>query len=137
MHSTLIRINNYNILLSNTATTSYLTNKYYNYNILQSSTTTTSYLNNKYYRLATEEQLGPTELRRDGEKEEEEEDYMDIIKSGKRADKAEKVAMERVREYQINRLKYYYAVAEFDSEESANRSATCLIEHDNMHIFEF
>ena len=29
--------------------------------------------------------------------------------------------MERVRQYQVNRLKYYYAVAEFDSVESANR----------------
>lgn len=30
-------------------------------------------------------------------------------------------AMERVRRYQVNRLKYYYAVAEFDSEETANK----------------
>ena len=30
-------------------------------------------------------------------------------------------AMERVRKYQVNRLKYYYAVAEFDSEETSNK----------------
>ena len=29
--------------------------------------------------------------------------------------------MERVRQYQINRLKYYYAIVEFDSVASANR----------------
>ena len=29
--------------------------------------------------------------------------------------------MERVRQYQINRLKYYYALAEFDSVATSNR----------------
>jgi len=72
-------------------------------------------------RMKEEDSLGPQELRRRREEEaKDEEDYLDLIKSGKKAAKMEKAAMERVRQYQINRLKYYYAVVQFDSPESAN-----------------
>lgn len=65
--------------------------------------------------------MGPAELQRLAEeKTKVEEDYQDIIKSGRRAEREEVLAMERVREYQLNRLKYYYAVTEFDSIETAN-----------------
>jgi hypothetical protein len=37
------------------------------------------------------------------------------------AEKAELAARERVRQYQVNRLKYYYAVAEFDTTHTANQ----------------
>jgi hypothetical protein len=37
------------------------------------------------------------------------------------AEKAELAARERVRQYQVNRLKYYYAVAEFDTTDTANQ----------------
>jgi len=60
-------------------------------------------------RVEEEQSLGPKELRASQEEEEE----------GMEEDEEE--AMARVRKYQINRLKYYYAVAEFDSVETADR----------------
>ena len=59
-------------------------------------------------RLAEEDQLGPVELRGDS----------------KRKKESEAEAMERIRKYQVNRLKYYYAVAEFNSAIAANRVYT-------------
>ncbi len=98
--------------------------------------------------------LGPEELRRRDEQEaaeeqEEEEEVGKIVDE----EEVERKAMERVRRYQVrekktffvlkrcvyykfvlmlyfqvNRLKYFYAVAEFDSAESANKVSLCLIE---------
>lgn len=71
-------------------------------------------------RLAEEETLGPKELRSQADQDEQEDVYTDLTKNKKKAMQAEKAAIERVREYQINRLKYYYAIIEFDSVASAN-----------------
>lgn len=75
-------------------------------------------------RLEEEERLGPVELRNWKEQQGDqgkEEDFSNLAKSNKKAEKAELAARERVRQYQVNRLKYYYAVAEFDSIPTANR----------------
>lgn len=68
-------------------------------------------------RIAEEDALGPQELRskRDDSDDDSEDD------EGDRDDTKD---MERVRKYQINRLKYYYAVAEFNSPITANRVYT-------------
>jgi len=70
-------------------------------------------------RLAEEERLGPEELRaRDAAEAEakyEDEDEPELDEK-----EAERRAMEKVRAYQVNRLRYYYAVADMDSAESAN-----------------
>ena len=92
--------------------------------------------------------LGPEELRRRDEQEAVEEQEEEEEEVGKIVDEeeVERKAMERVRRYQVrekktffvlkrcvfykfvlmlyfqvNRLKYFYAVAEFDSAESANK----------------
>jgi len=57
-------------------------------------------------RLAEEDQLGPVELRQESKR--------------KQRKESEAEAMERIRKYQVNRLKYYYAVAEFNSPIAAN-----------------
>jgi len=72
-------------------------------------------------RIEEEERIGPIELNRLAQQNRKiEEDYEDILKSGKKAELETIQAMETVREYQLNRLKYYYAVAEFDSPDTAN-----------------
>lgn len=67
-------------------------------------------------RLAEEDQLGPEELRRSQSAEN------DSDNSESEVD--ESADMERVRKHQINRLKYYYAVAEFNSTSAANKVYT-------------
>ena len=67
-------------------------------------------------RLAEEDKLGPEELRKrdDGSDEHSSEEDLD-------AEEIDRRAMEKVRRYQVNKLKYYYAVAEFDGAGSANK----------------
>ncbi|XP_070171062.1 ESF1 homolog [Polyergus mexicanus] len=64
-------------------------------------------------RMKEEEINGPIELRSE-----------DVNSEGEIGDDNEEGAtyhMEKLRQYQLNRLKYYYAVAEFDSAETANK----------------
>ncbi|XP_029668933.1 ESF1 homolog [Formica exsecta] len=64
-------------------------------------------------RMKEEEISGPIELRSE-----------DVNSEGEIGDDNEEGAtyhMEKLRQYQLNRLKYYYAVAEFDSAETANK----------------
>ena len=75
-------------------------------------------------RLEEEKTLGPRELRQlKGEVDDDEDDGLVVDK--KKAMKEAAAAMDRVRQYQVARLKYYYAVVKFDSVETANR---CVIE---------
>jgi len=72
-------------------------------------------------RLEEEKTLGPRELRQlRGEEGEDETGIVDKKESLRRA----AAAMDRVRKYQVARLKYYYAVAKFDSIETANHVYT-------------
>jgi len=75
-------------------------------------------------RLAEEEVLGPEELRKsandaDADLSDEEDRLLEgeVVQDQEEIDRK---AMERVRLYQVRRLKYYYAVAAFSSEDAAN-----------------
>ena len=72
-------------------------------------------------RLAEEDKLGPEELRRAAKKVEDDDESEDEPQDDAQDDAQD---MERVRKHQINRLKYYYAVAEFNSPIAANRVYT-------------
>ncbi|CAH0560192.1 unnamed protein product [Brassicogethes aeneus] len=65
-------------------------------------------------RMAEEEVKGPTELLNAKPDEENDEE----------TEEGSKYHMERLRQYQLNRLKYYYAVVTFDSPNSANKIYT-------------
>ncbi|XP_012056796.1 PREDICTED: LOW QUALITY PROTEIN: ESF1 homolog [Atta cephalotes] len=67
-------------------------------------------------RIKEEEINGPSELK--NEAIENEDEIEDDNEEGS------KYHMEKLRQYQLNRLKYYYAVAEFDSAETANKVYT-------------
>ena len=80
-------------------------------------------------RLEEEKLMGPRELRRlkgevegDGDVVSSDDDEDDLMVKDKRTlDKERAEAMERVRQYQVRRLKYYYAIVEFDSTETASK----------------
>lgn len=67
-------------------------------------------------RMKEEEITGPTELTQ-SKREEEGSDEEDN-------EEGSQYHMEKLRQYQLNRLKYYYAVVEFDSPETANKVYT-------------
>eukprot|EP00092_Neocalanus_flemingeri_P015832 GFUD01017137.1.p1 GENE.GFUD01017137.1~~GFUD01017137.1.p1 ORF type:complete len:658 (+),score=333.16 GFUD01017137.1:57-2030(+) len=74
-------------------------------------------------RMEEEKTLGPKELRQlKGENDEDDDDGLVVDK--KKALKEAAAAMDRVRQYQVARLKYYYAVVQFDCVESASRVYT-------------
>lgn len=62
-----------------------------------------------------EEILGPRELI---ELKQEEDTNLEVRNE---SDELDDYSREKLRQYQINRLKYYYAVAECDSAETANK----------------
>ena len=69
-------------------------------------------------RVEEEKTLGPRELRLI-KRDLDEDDGLMVDK--KKAMKEAAAAMDRVRQYQVARLKYYYAVVQFDSVETAER----------------
>ena len=64
-------------------------------------------------RMAEEEALGPEELRSASTKSPQESSDDEELVSHHETESTSK-DMEKVRKYQVNRLKYYYAVAEFN-----------------------
>ena len=64
-------------------------------------------------RMAEEEALGPEELRSASTNSQEESSDDEELVSHHETESTSK-DMEKVRKYQVNRLKYYYAVAEFN-----------------------
>lgn len=69
-------------------------------------------------RIKEEEISGPQELKIENIDSEDEDENEDDNEEGSN------YHMEKLRQYQLNRLKYYYAVAEFDSAETANKVYT-------------
>ncbi|XP_015176229.1 PREDICTED: ESF1 homolog [Polistes dominula] len=70
-------------------------------------------------RMKEEEIKGPVELVDDKKEEEEEEGHSESDN-----EEGSSYHMEKLRKYQLNRLKYYYAVLECDSAETANKIYT-------------
>lgn len=69
-------------------------------------------------RLAEEDDLGPKELRKEAAENDDEGDGELVGDMDEKM--TETMALNRVRQYQVNKLKYYYAVVDFDTPETAN-----------------
>ncbi|XP_016937091.2 ESF1 homolog [Drosophila suzukii] len=72
-------------------------------------------------RMAEEEVHGPKELVERKEESEDDSDEELVREDDSDAEEGEDYHMEKLRQYQLNRLRYYYAVVECDSEATADK----------------
>ncbi|CAD7086739.1 unnamed protein product [Hermetia illucens] len=72
-------------------------------------------------RMAEEDLHGPPELTRKEQGSEEDSDEELVKEVDSDVEEGDEYHMEKLRQYQLNRLKYYYAVIEFDSVKTADK----------------